>query len=351
MLIYYYYYYYYYVAVVACFLAWRYRALSCFSWFAVFPTRGRLLQTKTNMSATPREKYVWILTYSACSSSMLIVNKLAVDSIPIPTLVSGVQLASCAAFVLAMHCAGITTVSMIGRSRALPFIIYTAIFACGLFANMKALLLTNVGAVIAARCCLPAIVCVIEWACMDRMLPSLRSVLSLAGVISFGALHVMLSSGVEVSGTLGYIWLSIWWILLALSMTFGKWLTEKVEMTQWERVFYNNLFALPPTGVLVVATGDYASVENITFGLREHSLLLISCIVGVGISYSGWRLRSTVSAASFTLVGVLNKMVTTAVTAVIWPESSSMNASAALIVCIAFGFLYEGAGKRPQATK
>lgn len=344
-------YYYYYVTVVACLLGWRYRALSCFTWFAVFPTRGRLLQTKTNMSATPREKYVWILAYSACSSSMLVVNKLAVDSIPIPTLVSGAQLASCAAFVLAMHCAGITTVSMIGRSRALPFIVYTAIFAFGLFANMKALLLTNVGAVIAARCCLPAIVCVIEWACMDRMLPSLRSVLSLAGVISFGALYVMLSSGVEVSGTLGYIWLFIWWILLALSMTFGKWLTEKVEMTQWERVFYNNLFALPPTGVLLVATGDYASVENITFGLREHSLLLISCIVGVGISYSGWRLRSTVSAASFTLVGVLNKMVTTAVTAVIWPESFSMNASAALIVCIAFGFLYEGAGKRPQATK
>jgi len=33
---------------------------------------------------------------------------------------------------------------------------------------MKALMLTNVGAVIAARSCLPVIVCAIEWAFMGR---------------------------------------------------------------------------------------------------------------------------------------------------------------------------------------
>jgi hypothetical protein len=53
-------------------------------------------------------------------------------------------------------------------SKVLPFTLYTAMFAAGLFANMKALMLTNVGAVIAARSCLPVIVCAIEWAFMGR---------------------------------------------------------------------------------------------------------------------------------------------------------------------------------------
>ena len=77
---------------------------------------------------------------------------------------------------------------------------YTAMFAAGLFANMKALLLTNVGAVIAARSCLPVIVCIIEWAFMGRSLPSARSTLSLAGVVGFAGLYIRFDSGVDVNG-------------------------------------------------------------------------------------------------------------------------------------------------------
>jgi hypothetical protein len=32
------------------------------------------------------EKVFWILVYSACSSSMLIINKLAVQNLPLPTV-------------------------------------------------------------------------------------------------------------------------------------------------------------------------------------------------------------------------------------------------------------------------
>ena len=31
------------------------------------------------------EKLFWILVYSACSSSMLVINKLAVQGLPLPT--------------------------------------------------------------------------------------------------------------------------------------------------------------------------------------------------------------------------------------------------------------------------
>jgi hypothetical protein len=39
------------------------------------------------------EKVTWILVYSFCSSSMLVINKLAVQYTPLPTVVSGAQLA------------------------------------------------------------------------------------------------------------------------------------------------------------------------------------------------------------------------------------------------------------------
>lgn len=129
------------------------------------------------------EKVFWIVAYSACSSSMLVINKLAVQSLPLPTVVSGAQLAVSAAVVVLMQAMGQNVMGPMDKTKVLPFTLYTAMFAGGLFANMKALMLTNVGAVIAARSCLPVVVCLIEWAFMGRSLPSARSVMSLGGVV------------------------------------------------------------------------------------------------------------------------------------------------------------------------
>ena len=292
------------------------------------------------------EKLFWILVYSACSSSMLVINKLAVQGLPLPTVVSAAQLAVSAAAPLIIQASGSKVLGKMDKTKVLPFTLYTAMFASGLFANMKALMLTNVGAVIAARSCLPVIVCIIEWAFMGRTLPSLRSTLSLAGVVGFASMYIKFNSGVSVAGFEGFVWLFVWWILLALQMTYGKWMTEEITMTQWERVFYTNAFALPPTAVLFFATGENAKTAGIEMTQSAWVWLLASCAMGVGISYSGWRTRSVITATTFTLVGVINKMATIAFTVIIWPHDTSFMSIVALVFCILFGLLYQDAPKR-----
>ena len=206
----------------------------------------------------------------------------------------------------------------------------------------------TVGAVIAARSCLPVIVCIIEWAFMGRSLPSARSTLSLAGVVGFAGLYIRFDSGVDVNGTVGYVWLFIWWMLLALQMTYGKWMTEKIEMTQWERVFYTNAFAIPPTILLFFVTGEFSAVGDAEMGDGAWFWLIASCIMGVGISYSGWRTRSVITATTFTLVGVLNKMATIAFTVIVWPNDTTAASILALVFCILFGLLYQDAPKRKE---
>lgn len=293
-----------------------------------------------------REKLTWILVYSCSSSTMLVMNKFAVDSLPLPTVITGIQLSVSALFVILMQCGGLPVLGPIEKSRILPFVLFTAIFAGGLFANIKALQFTTVGTVIAARCCLPAAVCIIEWAFMGRALPSLRSVVSLCGVIGFAGIYVWNERSLDVYGAPGYTWLLVWWSLLALSMTVGKWLTEKVEMNQWERVFYNNAFAVPPTMLLFIFTGENKQILHIKLGRSPWLWLTMSCLNGICISYSGWRLRSIVTATTFTLVGVLNKMTTIAITIVAWPGSASITSVVSLGLCILSGLFYQGAQKR-----
>jgi hypothetical protein len=74
--------------------------------------------------------------------------------------------------------------------------------------------------------------------------------------------------------------------------------------------------------------------------------LLLSCVIGVGISYTGWRLKDLVSATTFTLVGVLNKMATIALSALAFPGSTSVQGCVALVACVMFGLAYKDAPLR-----
>ena len=141
--------------------------------------------SQSSQSSTLGEKLVAIGVYSLCSSSMLVVNKLAVAAIPLPTVVSGAQLVSSAAIPLVMQACGAPVIGKMTAARVVPYALYTTMFAAGLFANMKALLLTNVGAVIAARCCLPLIVSAIEYSFMGRSWPNKRSMVSLVRLFFF----------------------------------------------------------------------------------------------------------------------------------------------------------------------
>ena len=299
---------------------------------------------KAGSTVGSREKLSWIILYSLASSSMLVINKLAVSSNGLPTVVSGAQLVTSAAVVVGLEMFGAGVLGPFERKRVGPFMLYTTLFALGLFSNMKALMLTNVGAVIAARCCLPIIVCIIEWAFMGRMLPGARSALSLSGVVFAAGLYITSDTGVDVQGGAGMFWLLTWWLLLAVQMTYGKHLTDNIKMSQWERVFYTNAMAVPPTIVLYYSTGE----NNMEFknGDGATFYLLLSCVVGVAISYSGWRCRSVITATTFTLVGVVNKMATIAFTIIVWPKDFSVIKTLALFACVGFGLLYQDAPMR-----
>lgn len=73
---------------------------------------------------------------------------------------------------------------------------------------------------------------------------------------------------------------------------------------------------------------------------------MLSCVIGVGISYTGWRLKDLVSATTFTLVGVLNKMATIALSALAFPGTASTHGCVALVVCVLFGLAYKDAPLR-----
>ena len=81
-------------------------------------------------------------------------------------------------------------------------------------------------------------------------------------------------------------------------------------------------------------------------GAPQISAVLLSCVVGVGISYAGFNLRKQVTATSFTVVGVLCKIASVLLNIFIWDKHANGIGITALCICIFAGTFYQQSSKR-----
>ena len=104
-----------------------------------------------------------------------------------------------------------------------------------------------------------------------------------------------------------YFWLGIYLVSLCTEMVYVKHIVDSVEMTTWERVYYNNLLGLPCSVLFGVAMNEFSSVKAEMFTSGTCYLILLTCFVSVAISFAGFNARKVMSATSFTVLGVANK--------------------------------------------
>lgn len=273
---------------------------------------------------------------------MVVTNKLVLDRLRFPLTLTTCQLS--AAFVITCPKLLLTGFSKVSLRDVLLYALEASLFALSLYANLQALMRTGVGTVIVGRSAVPLITFIFEamLAAEVRFRTMIRSVLSLIGVITFSTLYAATDGRVHMKSRIDAFWLTFWIFLVACQMIFGKWLISTVPLGRWERVFYTNSCALP--FMLALSQKELVEIYR-TRSLISSStvgLVLISCFVGIGISYSSWRLRELVSPTTFGLVGVVNKMVTVCVSALIWPESFSLQGIVAITGCVLSALLYSG---------
>merc|ERR1719238_486384 len=81
-------------------------------------------------------------------------------------------------------------------------------------------------------------------------------------------------------------------------------------------------------------TGEWAKLGGAQWTPTSIGLLVASCVIGVAISYLGWRARSLVTATCYTVLGVANKMLTVLANAMVWDQRASLTGIMFLCVCL-----------------
>jgi len=297
-----------------------------------------------------------VISYSFCSGSLVLVNKLILHHLPYPSLVITIQLWSTLLFIQVAEAFHLIEVDPVRWKCVKPYLAYTVAFSLGVYCNMKSLSLSNVETVIVFRALAPLLVSALDAIFLGREWPSLRSWGAL-GIIAFGAYgYALTDSQFQTQGMMAYWWPTLYLLVISFEMAYGKKIITGVDLhTRSGPVMYTNMLGWPPMLGFAAMGGEYGRLyehmEN-----RAHdsddgpllppaglALLLLGCMVGTGIGYTGWWCRSKVSAASYTLIGVMNKCLTVLVNLIIWDQHAPPEGIVSLSLCLLGGVLYKQA--------
>eukprot|EP00600_Ochromonadales_sp_CCMP1393_P005281 CAMPEP_0174970336 /NCGR_PEP_ID=MMETSP0004_2-20121128/9318_1 /TAXON_ID=420556 /ORGANISM="Ochromonas sp., Strain CCMP1393" /LENGTH=299 /DNA_ID=CAMNT_0016220039 /DNA_START=195 /DNA_END=1094 /DNA_ORIENTATION=+ len=273
--------------------------------------------------------------------------------LPIPSVVSCIQIVSSCVFILLYKLMG-GQVDAIEWPKVKAYAMYIVAFVAAIYANMQALNHSNVETVIVFRACSPIAVTVVEYLFMDRAWPSLRSTFSLVIVATGAVFYCMSDSQFAMNGFSSYSWVITYFFLITFEMTYGKKLTSSVKMESvWGPVLYCNLLAALPMFMIGYCNGDYENIHEKLMEVPANGMMLLafSCVAGTLIGYTGWLCRGMVSATTYTLVGVVNKFLTVLLNVILWDKHSTPTGLFAVCVCLLAGTLYQQAPRRDEARK
>ena len=247
--------------------------------------------------------------YALCSAGMLVINKLAVHHIGVPSFVTLCQFAVTAGTVLVGSTLGLLVIDPHDWNKIKHFVLYVVAFSLGTWSNMKVLMVANVETVIVFRACSPIVVSFFDYWCYGRAVPSPRSLVAMLTILAGALSYVLNDREFQVQGLAAYTWVAVWFSLLVFQLCYGKHLVTGLGLTSmWSSVLYTNGLSCVPTSGIGLISGEYGRLGGVVWTTHGAFWLAVSCVVGTGISWAGFKCQSVITAAAYTVVGVVRPM-------------------------------------------
>jgi len=196
---------------------------------------------------------------------------------------------------------------------------------------------------------------VLDYVFYNRALPSRRSCAAMLLIVGGASAYVLLDTkGTQAERQMqreAYQWVAVWFVLLIFQLTYGKTLVSGLGLQSiWSPVLYTNALAIVPTTLLGLFSGDFATLATTNWSSRALLMLGLSCVAGTGISWAGFKCQSVITATAYSVVGVMNKLLTVLINVLIWDKHASAAGIGALAICLGGGSLYQQAPlRRPES--
>ena len=310
---------------------------------------------------------VIVLGYAASSSTLSIVNKWALVAGLGADRLQALQFGFSALIAVIVGVLSLAPVNGFEVRKAVAFLPAVVLFYASCFSNIKLLQHVNVDTFVVIRSLTPLTTLLFELvgassggsascACSSGtwhpQLARVASLLSLCvGAAGFGS---TLESGQITRDSI--LWGSFYLMVTSLNFAAVKRIVHDSNLSPWGLVLYNNSLALLLQGAYTVLVSPFflggAHVHPLDELRNAHTLfsrtsitpLLVSCVLGVVISWFGFQARMALSPTSFAVVGVVCKVVTVFINQTVWDlATTGLRANLCLAMVILGGYSYQRA--------
>eukprot|EP01060_Flectonema_neradi_P038197 TRINITY_DN7956_c0_g1_i1.p1 TRINITY_DN7956_c0_g1~~TRINITY_DN7956_c0_g1_i1.p1 ORF type:complete len:365 (+),score=46.79 TRINITY_DN7956_c0_g1_i1:47-1096(+) len=300
-----------------------------------------------NLSVLKEYSYVIFLMtgYSISAGLLVVINKWALIHYPYGANLTALQFSFSALFAWILGVCGIAEVDNLQQGKVWQFMPAVVMFYISVATNLKLLQNANVDTYIVVRACVPLLTCFLDVKIMGSPSPGGKAI---------GAMFLIVASAAGYIATdkefvwEAYIWAIVYLVAMAVDTILIKKVVTEVKLSRWGMVYYNNFIALIFFPVGSFSAGDLQGLQGNDMpaltSLAQPKVLvpvLISCIVGVAISFFGLNTRNALTPTAFTVLGVVNKFLTVLVNTVAWSRHSSPLGIGFVILTIIGGIMYQ----------
>ncbi|XP_051122890.1 GDP-mannose transporter GONST3 [Andrographis paniculata] len=293
--------------------------------------------------------------YCISASLLSIINKWAVMKFPYPGALTALQYLTSALGVLICGWLKLVEHDKLDLLTMWRFLPAAAIFYLSLFTNSELLLHANVDTFIVFRSAVPIFVAIGETLFLHQPWPSVKTWMSLATIFAGSIVYVLTDYQFTLTA---YIWALAYLASMSIDFVYIKHVVMTIGLNTWGLVLYNNLEALLLFPVELLIMGELKKIEHdISDEADWHSIQVIlpvglSCLFGLAISFFGFSCRRAISATGFTVLGIVNKLLTVVINLVIWDKHSTLVGTVGLLICMGGGILYQqSTSKKPESAK
>ncbi|CAH1426398.1 unnamed protein product [Lactuca virosa] len=199
------------------------------------------------------------------------------------------------------------------------------IFYLSLFTNSELLLHANVDTFIVFRSAVPIFVAIGETLYLHQPWPSLKTWLSLSTIFAGSLLYVITDYQFTL---MAYSWALAYLISMSIDFVYIKHVVMTIGLNTWGLVLYNNLEALLLFPLELLIMGELKKIKH---EIKEET---------------DWA----ISATGFTVLGIVNKLLTVVINLMIWDKHSSLIGTIGLLICMFGGVMYQqSTSKNPNS--
>lgn len=246
------------------------------------------------------------------AASLVVVNKWALKVFPYLWTLTTAQFSFAAIFAWLCGQTGITKVDAFDFQKFIAFFPAAGMFFITITAGNAVVQMSNVDTFIVMRSSVPIPTALLEAFALKEPYPPPRSWAGL-GIIMLGACGFAMSNrGLFLKSV---SWVILYMVMMPVDGVLIKHIIGSMGFSPWGMVYYNNLCAAIPGIIFSLAlelNSAQAWSEMIEAAQAPGAIfpILLSCVMGVSVSFFQLNVRKAISSTAFMVLGVSNKFLT-----------------------------------------